>query len=592
MNIYQLFSDKKNSKDSPPLVFKELNKKRFKELNEKGYGIYFAVNDFNDSRKETDLKALRYAYTDIDVAKNGDGQTREEIEVKKGAKILDLIGYCPPTKIIDTANGIQPLWELNGDRKPTPENIKRYKNIIMGIIEATGGDKGAKDVSRVLRMPDYYHMKAEPYLCELVHNHPEISYTLDELEELFPYEAPKIIIDPVRKYNDDNQIDSLNFKEVVRRCYREKGVSISFGINNNLCLSGAENDPTSAFIDHNNNCYLHHGDSTRLLDIGLAYEGNAFTLPANMLFGGHIGKAKDWLKKEFNLLDEDIKRQLDRIKKNEDSEEDLNDGKRFTWGTNELNNSVGLIKPTNFIVVGASTNSGKTTYCFDMAIKNALMGNKSMFISLEMDTDAILDDFSRKYSGITVSEQYNKNVPQVKLNAYKKRKKELKETPNLFLKGIRGEENITWKLIEAIIDEDNVDIVFVDNLDLIKSDNQRDDNLERQKSIVASILSFTKRKRIPVVLIHHYRKTSSGKSYGLNELSGSGKIADGADIIVKIARNTAENAIYPDKYKSFIHLQKCRGYQQCYREIYFIKGKFVDDPDGDGIDIDKIDFNL
>lgn len=574
MNIYQLFYDKQNKDGYPPLVFKKHDKEKFKELNEKGYGIYFAVNEFKETRKEKDLKRLRYIYADIDIAKAGDNQTREDKEKAKEKKVADLLGYYTPTKIIDTSNGIQPLWKIKGGLEPTEENIKRYKKVLLGVISAFEADPGAKDVSRVLRMPGYYHQKEKPYLCKLIHNCPEIEYNFEELEAQFPYEEPE---KKEIKHQDNSPIDYLDFKEVVKRCFKEKGVYVSFSVNDNLCLSGAENDPTSAYIDRNNHCYLHHGDSTRLKDMGLGFSGNAVTLPADMLFNGNRAEAFKWLKKEFNLLDEQIQKQLDEIGENEEIEESLNSGKRYTWGTDGLNNSIGLIKPSSFIILGASTNSGKTTYAFDMAIKNAKMGNKSMFMSLEMDTEAILDDFARKYSGIDVSEQFNRKVVERKEKAYKRRKKELKETPNLILKGIRGVENITWKLIEAIICKDNPDIVFIDNLDLIKSDNLRDDNLERQKSIVASILSFTKRKQIPVVLIHHYRKVS-GKSYGLNELSGSGKIADGADIIVKIARNIDKDAEYPEKCKTLIHLQKCRGYNLCYKEIYFIKGTFVDEP--------------
>lgn len=571
MNIYQLFSDK-NNKKYPPLVFTKHDKKKFKELNDKGYGIFFAVNDFNKSRKEKDLKALRYIYADIDIAKNGDGQTREDKELAKEKKINNLLEYCSPTKIIDTSNGIQPLWKLKGGLNPTEENIKRYKKVLLGIINAFEADSGAKDVSRVLRMPGYYHQKAEPYLCKLIHDYPEREYTLEELEEKFPYEEPEVKKPVV--HNNNTQVDSLDFKEVVKRCFKEKGVSISFSNSNNLCLSGAENDPTSAYIDRNNHSFLHHGDSTRLKDMGLAFSGNVVTLPADMLFNGNRADAFKWLKKEFNLLDEQIQKQLDEI---EEFKENRDDGKRYTWGTRELNIHFGVIKSHHFAIIGAKRFSGKTTFTFDMARKNAELGHKILYISLEMDTEEILNDFARKYSGITIQEEFDKNIPEIKQKAFEKRKRELDGIENLIFKGIRKTGNVRWDIIKALIKKyKDVDMIFIDNLDLI-ANNIGENDWEKQKRVSGEMMSFTSEKRIPIFLIHHYRKTT-GKGHGMDELSGSGKIADNADIIVKISRNKDPEAEYPEKYKSVVHLQKFRGYIEYTSEIYFIKGEFVDEP--------------
>ena len=123
-----------------------------------------------------------------------------------------------------------------------------------------------------------------------------------------------------------------------------------------------------------------------------------------------------------------------------------------------------------------------------------------------------------------------------------------------------------------------IDLVIVDNLDLIGSEN-RENDLERQKRIVKSILSYTHSSQVPLILIHHYRKSpSEGKDKGMDEMAGSGKIADGADMVLKVSRVVKPDAEYPEKYKSTLFMQKCRGYREALKEIYFIAGSFVDIP--------------
>ena len=94
-------------------------------------------------------------------------------------------------------------------------------------------------------------------------------------------------------------------------------------------------------------------------------------------------------------------------------------------------------------------------------------------------------------------------------------------------------------------------------------------------------MGFTSEKRVPVVLIHHYRKImgKEGKVANVDDLSGSKKICDGADRVINITRNPKIDDEYPKKYKSIIYLQKGREYDDAIAEAWFIKGTFVDEKD-------------
>ena len=119
MKVYVLLNDKEPG--TTPKIFYEFQKEKFSRWNSEGWGVYFAVNEFEATdeqvkasgkstvRQNNFVSKLRYAYGDLDIAKKGDRQTREAKEQKKKIIIAALIAYCEPTFIIGTSNGVQPL---------------------------------------------------------------------------------------------------------------------------------------------------------------------------------------------------------------------------------------------------------------------------------------------------------------------------------------------------------------------------------------------------------------------------------------------------------------------------------------------------
>lgn len=258
---------------------------------------------------------------------------------------------------------------------------------------------------------------------------------------------------------------------------------------------------------------------------------------------------------------------------------------RYTWGTRALDTSMAIIKRGNFIVLGAKSSSGKTTFAFDMAQKNALLGHKVLFLSLEMDEKEVKDAVARRSAGITIEEEYDYTIPENKQKYFDKKLAEIESIKNLFFKGVRRGGGLKWEeILEIIFSYDDLDLIFIDNLDLIEG-NKGENDLERQKRIVKKIMGFTSEKQIPIILIHHYRKTmakNAGDVSSLDDLSGSMKIVDGADRILNITRNRNPEAPYPEKFRSRIYLQKGREYADCIRDVFFIHGTFVDVPPSAG----------
>ena len=572
MNIFVLLNDKEPNLGAR--TYTEKKEQEFKELNNLGWGVYFAVNQFKERRKNDDIFLLRAVYADLDIAKKGDGQSREEKQKKKFVVLEALLDYCEPTKVIDTSNGLQPLWNLE-DKSVSDENKKKYTQVIKGIV-AWSKQYGCKadnvyDFARILRLPEYYHQKEEPYLCSLMHKSEKL-YSYETLIEKFPFEEK---VTPVLRQNDyilgpiDQAIQELDFQELIIRAFSSVGRKAEFDKTGRLKL---DDRLTGTFQGRKDDRQYLASSSHE------PFKGNKITAIADIL-GITNKEARKWIIDEYRLsyagskIKQMVKSHLQNVKIIVKSLKK----KRYTWGTRILDTSFAIIKPNNFIVAGSKRGTGKTTFTFDMACKNAILGHHVVYISLEMDTEDILSDFGRKYCGMTIEEELDDKIPEIKQKAFDRRVNEIKENKNLHIIGLRSAEGICWEtIVEVLNQQEKTDIIFLDNLDMIAGNEKEQEN-DRQKRIVKNIMAFTSEKQIPFVLIHHYRK-SGNKDYGMDELSGSGKIADAADRVIKVAKCTDMEALYPENYASTIYLQKGRGYPECSKKIYFIKGTFCDDP--------------
>ncbi len=134
---------------------------------EQGCGVYFSPNAFLAARKIENLLRIQALYVDLDCAKEGDEQPRKQIEQRKAEALAALRAFAlPPHAIIETKNGVQPIWLL----KPLgPDAKQRFDEAEVLLIAHFHADPGAKDVTRVLRLPCYHHLKnpADPFLCHL-----------------------------------------------------------------------------------------------------------------------------------------------------------------------------------------------------------------------------------------------------------------------------------------------------------------------------------------------------------------------------------------------------------------------------------------
>ena len=168
---------------------------------EKGYGVFFSVNGFKGEKREQEhMTVINTFFADIDypdkVNKNEEKVRRYKNELTQELVNIDLL----PTAIVETKNGLHVYWMLEQPILFTEHSdeekkdiLETYVNIERSIIDRFDADPGAKDPSRVLRVPSTYHQKDKnnPFKCKLVHYAETNVYTFAEIRSKFNSKSKK-----------------------------------------------------------------------------------------------------------------------------------------------------------------------------------------------------------------------------------------------------------------------------------------------------------------------------------------------------------------------------------------------------------------
>ncbi len=179
--------------------------------NKRGWGIFWAVNDFkNGIRRYNKIEKINAWFTEID-----DGLKHDMLDrINSGLR---------PSCLIETKSGFHLYWYCRG----SGTSLEEYKNILKFRLRPFyDGDKRACDGCRILRVPNYYHMKDpnNPFLIKC-HYENNLRYTTQQMIETYSE------VMPVQKF-----VKKENFK-VTGDSFWDKVVNIP-SVQGLLRLSG------------------------------------------------------------------------------------------------------------------------------------------------------------------------------------------------------------------------------------------------------------------------------------------------------------------------------------------------------------------
>lgn len=173
----------------------EIDLNKAHELNEMGYGIFWAVNEFKGKRQRVNLSRIVSWYCETD------DKPKELIERKINESLI-------PSLIVESKRGYHIYWDAASD-----VSIDNYEAIQERIISFFGADKGVKDLCRILRAPGFYHKKNphDPFLVREVFRS---DFTYNERSMIYFFRI------------NEKEEEKIKQRQVVRDALKKEGQSV------------------------------------------------------------------------------------------------------------------------------------------------------------------------------------------------------------------------------------------------------------------------------------------------------------------------------------------------------------------------------
>ena len=148
--------------DYPTALDPELHR-----VNAAGNGIFFVVN--GGGNRDTDVTTVRALFTDDD---------NHSFEDQ-----LQRLNEFPlaPSIIVKTRKSFHPYW-----LSEKSDDVQTWRELQNRLINHFGSDPRIENPSRVMRVPGFYHCKAEPVMVTLIKFNPELRYRLEQFDEVLP----------------------------------------------------------------------------------------------------------------------------------------------------------------------------------------------------------------------------------------------------------------------------------------------------------------------------------------------------------------------------------------------------------------------
>ena len=220
-------------------------------------------------------------------------------------------------------------------------------------------------------------------------------------------------------------------------------------------------------------------------------------------------------------------------------------------GYYELDSMTGGLQKSDLIVVAARPSMGKTAIALNIAANIALKEQKSVgFFSIEMSKHQIMMrllstraeiDMSALMTGKKHLNQQEWHALEMAAGELGKAKIYIDDSASLSIIEMKTRARRLWK-------EKNLDVIFVDYLQLIKVSGdqlRRNDSRAQEVAIISSSLKeLAKELDVPVVAVAQLNRApeqrggnrEGGPRYQLSDLKESGSIEQDADVIMFLHR--------------------------------------------------------
>lgn len=518
--------------------------------------------------KDADIIEKNYMAFDFDLLKDK-GYSPEQIKVELMAATDFLLAESSSLK-----NILAVVFSGGGGhiyyRTPLIRDFKNWRGVYkqaMAALEKTTGwkaDGACQNPGRIMRLPGSWNVKRNPPVqTEILYFNP-VAEPFFSLEKYLNYKPTNVKTSQQKSGELQIKLSDLN-NTSIRRLPNKKMLEL---------LSG------SPLVNGEVFTFRHRSTGGEYIDVN-GEPANAW-LDEKGLIGSGAGAGPTWVdwllwygrkEKEIYmfLFEHGITQAQEKQTEGYEIDKQV---AVYTWGTARLNAQLSPITGEQSNLITGNTSAGKTTFAFDVAWKNAELGHRVLYLSLEMSRAEIETRLARSAAGITKSEWRERaGITEYKKSKFKSTIDDLKKLKTLMLSGMPEGNLPTTENIFKLIKATSPDLVFIDNFDLIQK-RVGVSSYEEENRISAELKDFPKKTQIPLIILHHRGKSKNGTIDGVR---GSGKITHDRYTALRCEREFSEDAS-PEQNAQF-HLveEKDRDFGHGKKTmVYFKNGSFYD----------------
>ena len=206
------------------------------------------------------------------------------------------------------------------------------------------------------------------------------------------------------------------------------------------------------------------------------------------------------------------------------------------YGFCELDEWTGGMKPGEYIVLAGRPGMGKSSFATQIALNCARRGKRVALFSPEVSTEQVVCKILAMLSGISAQAI---RMHRVGISKLKEHVETLAGVP-LYIYDDGRQTSVTIRAVAlSLLGGEGLDLVVVDYLQLLKSENRQAREYEEITANSAEMKRLAKELRIPVLVVSQLNRESedrSDKRPVLGDLRGSGAIEQDADTVIFLYR--------------------------------------------------------
>lgn len=205
-------------------------------------------------------------------------------------------------------------------------------------------------------------------------------------------------------------------------------------------------------------------------------------------------------------------------------------GLRINTGFPRLDGILKGMRGGNLIIIGARPSVGKTAFALDLAVSAAKQGHKTLFYSMEMTSEELVQRLLSTYSGVQLSQIIDGQMDDNELLEYVQAGARISGLPVL----IEDASNVTVETIRTkAIEEQDIKIIFVDYIGLLQSTKNYQNRNYELGAMSRDLKNLAMELKIPIVVLAQLnRNVNSDQEPNLSDLRDSGELEQNANKVI------------------------------------------------------------